>query len=472
MLFNSFEFWAFFALVLMGLYLLPRRGINVFLLLASYAFYGAWDARFLSLLWISTVVDYIVGIRLHASEDPGVRKRWLLVSLATNLGILGFFKYVGFFSASLQTLLEPTGARLAPWAIEVVLPVGISFYTFQTLSYTIDIYRRQLVPTRSLIDFGLYVSFFPQLVAGPIERATHLLPQIQRQRRATTNDIASGTWLSLWGLFKKVVIADNLAPLVDAVYAPGVSATGAEVLFATYAFTFQIYCDFSGYTDIARGIARIMGFDLMRNFDVPYFSASIGEYWRRWHISLSNWLRDYLYIPLGGNRGTTFRTVSNLMITMVLGGLWHGAAWTFVVWGAFHGALLGLERALQPLGLRVRKAWPSGAYLRKAAAIFVTFHLLCFGFVIFRAESLAHAGALLSQLVGPFHAVSVAQWVRPLAMLLGPLMLMELIQWKTDEPEIVLRWPFLARAVLYTGLLLAIVLLGEDGGTPFIYFQF
>ncbi len=472
MLFNSFEFWAFFAIVLAGLYLLPRRGVNIFLLLASYVFYAAWDARFLVLLFISTVVDYIVGLRLHGSDDPRARKLWLLLSLATNLGILAFFKYVGFFAESLQALLEPSGVRMAPWAMEVILPVGISFYTFQTLSYTIDIYRRQLAPTRNIIDFGLYVAFFPQLVAGPIERATHLLPQIQRPRRATLDEISSGAWLSLWGLFKKVVIADNLAPLVDAVYAPGVSSTGAEVLLASYAFTFQIYCDFSGYTDIARGVARIMGYDLMRNFNVPFLSASMSEFWRRWHISLSTWLRDYLYIPLGGNRRGTTRTQFNLMATMVLGGLWHGAVWTFVVWGAFHGVLLAVERAFRPLAAKWRDARPGGARLRKVVAIVVTFHLVCLGFLIFRAESLTQAGALLAQLMGPFHADSVGPWLLPFAVLLTPLLIMDLIQWWTDEAEFVLRWPLVPRAVLYVALLLAIVLLGEDGGTPFIYFQF
>ena len=472
MLFNSLEFWAFFALVLAGLYVLPRRVRNLFLLLASYVFYGAWDARFLTLLWISTAVDYVVGLRLHATEDPGARKRWLFVSLATNLGILGFFKYVGFFSTGLQALLEPSGVRLAPWALEVILPVGISFYTFQTLSYTIDIYRRQLAPTRNIVDFGLYVAFFPQLVAGPIERATHLLPQIQHQRRATLDEIYSGTWLCLWGLFKKVVIADNLAPLVDSVYAPGVSATGAEVLFASYAFTFQIYCDFSGYTDIARGVARIMGFDLMRNFNVPFLSASMTEFWRRWHISLSTWLRDYLYIPLGGNRRGTYRTLFNLMTTMVLGGLWHGAVWTFVVWGAFHGTLLALERALRPVGARVQQAWPGGARVRKVLATIVTFHLVCLGFLVFRAESVSQAASLLAEFGGPFDVASIVPWLWPMGILLGPLMFMDLIQWWTDDAEFVFEWPLLARAGVYAVLLLAIVFLGEDGGTPFIYFQF
>ncbi len=318
MLFNSLTFALFFALVFALYVCLPHRARNVMLLLASYLFYGAWDWRFLALIWISTAVDYGVALRLASSEDPRTRRRLVAFSLVTNLGILGFFKYAGFFAGSLTNLLRPLGIELPPFTLEVVLPVGISFYTFQTLSYTIDVYRRQLEPTRDVVAFALFVAFFPQLVAGPIERARRLLPQIRTPRSVTWEGIGAGSWLVLWGLFKKVVVADNLAVLVDAVYAPGSAPTGPEVALATFAFAFQIYCDFSGYTDIARDVARMLGFDLVRNFNLPYFASSPAEFWRRWHMSLSTWLRDYLFRSLSFRHGRA-STLRNLGITMLLG---------------------------------------------------------------------------------------------------------------------------------------------------------
>ena len=291
MFFNSIEFFLFFAVVF-GLYvLLSRRAQNRMLLVASYIFYAAWDWRFLSLLLFSSVVDYWVGSAIGRSSDPRRRKFLVSLSLVSNLGILGLFKYAGFFSQSLQDLV---GQELPQFASDIILPVGISFYTFQTLSYTIDVYRGRLEPIRDFLDFALFVSFFPQLVAGPIERASNLLPQICGERQLGWQNIKSGSWLVLWGLYKKVVIADNLGAVVDAVYRSGSEPTSGELLFATYAFAYQIYCDFSGYSDIARGIARMMGFELMLNFRLPYLAANPADFWRRWHISLSTWLRDYL----------------------------------------------------------------------------------------------------------------------------------------------------------------------------------
>ena len=472
MLFNSLEF-ALFLCVCLGLYaVLPHRGQNRMLLGASYLFYSAWDWRFLGLIVVSTVVDYAVGLRLATASDPGARRKLLALSLATNLGILGAFKYAGFFSESLADLAGRFGFHVPQLVLHVALPVGISFYTFQTLSYTIDVYRRRLQPTRDFLDFALFVAFFPQLVAGPIERATHLLPQIRSPRRVSAAHVGSGAWLVLWGIFKKVVIADNLAALVDAVYAPGAQPTGAEVLVATYAFAVQIYCDFSGYTDVARGVARLMGFDLMVNFNLPYFATSPADFWRRWHMSLSTWLRDYLYITLGGNRAGVARTYRNLMITMLLGGLWHGAAWTFVVWGAYHGGLLALHRAMGPWLARVRPVGAAGRVAWYCLRVALTFHLVCLGWLVFRAESMAQVTVLLGALAGPLDVASIVAWLRPLAILVAPLVLVQLGQALSGDREFVLRLPLPARAATYVVLFALIVGLGEDHGVPFIYFQF
>jgi len=424
------------------------------------------------LLWLTTVTDYTVGRLLGVTAELRRRRALITTSVVVQLGILGFFKYAGFFSESLQGLLGRFGIALPRLALDVVLPVGVSFYTFQSLSYTIDVYRGRIGPARNFLDFALYTAFFPQLVAGPIERAGHLLPQIFERRTLTGEAIGTGAWLVLWGLFKKVVIADNLASLVDAVYDPASHPTGVEVLLASYAFAVQIYCDFSGYTDVARGTARLLGFDLLLNFNLPYFATSPADFWRRWHISLSSWLRDYLYIPLGGNRGSAWATYRNLGITMLLGGLWHGAAWTYVIWGAYHGALLMVHRALRPLLAAITPRSPWGHTLWTATSIAVTFHLVCLGWVVFRAHSLPDLLRLLETLVGS-HATGLARaWLVPLALLIAPLALIQLAQAISRNLMVVLRWPFAARVATYAALALAIVLVGEDFGAPFIYFQF
>ena len=347
MFFNSLQFAVFF-LIVYGLYLnLPHRLQNRMLLVASYVFYGAWDWRFLSLIAISTVIDFYCGQAMHKSTSDSRRKRFLLISLTANLGMLGFFKYFGFFSESLSLLFSEFGVNLDPITLNIVLPVGISFYTFQTLSYTIDIYRRDMKPCKDFLDFALFVSFFPQLVAGPIERARRLLPQLTKPRHIDLKLVSGGIYLIAWGLFKKIVIADNLGVYVDSTFA-NVEFANGEVLIAVLAFAFQIYCDFSGYSDIARGLARMLGIKLMLNFNLPYIARNPSDFWRRWHISLSTWLRDYLYLSLGGNRKGNRRTYVNLFTVMLLGGLWHGAAWNFVLWGAYHGLLLGIHRAMRP----------------------------------------------------------------------------------------------------------------------------
>ncbi|MSR62014.1 MAG: MBOAT family protein [Planctomycetes bacterium] len=468
MLFNTLDF-ALFLVLVVGLYhLLAHRAQNVLLLLASYWFYGAWDWRFAGLLFLSTTIDYWIGRGLGALSDAR-RRRWLLgASVAVNLGILGSFKYFDFFVGSAAALLARLGVHAPDLALHVVLPVGVSFYTFQELSYTIDVYRGQLQPARRFVDFALFVSFFPQLVAGPIERATALLPQIQAPRRVTWQGLRSGAWLILWGTFKKVFVADNLGNLVDAVYARDAHPTGPEAWLAVYAFAFQIYGDFSGYSDVARGSARLLGFELMHNFEWPYFATSLRDLWRRWHISLTTWLRDYLYIPLGGNRVGTLKHYRNMLVTMLLCGLWHGAAWTFVVWGLLHAAALMTQHALTPWTTRVLpRAWPW-----KLAGGLLAFHLWCLFFVPFRAADMGQALDLWRTLFSDGNAGMARAWLVPLLVYVAPLLLVEAVQrWRGDD-ELVLRLPVLLRASVYALVFAALVLLAEDHARPFIYFQF
>ncbi len=477
MVFNSLEFAVFFLAVFALYHALRHRAQNLLLLVASYVFYGAWDWRFLGLIALSTVVDYAVGLQLAATDDVARRKRWLLVSLVTNLGILGAFKYFGFFADSLAGLAALGGLDLPRVTTEIVLPVGISFYTFQTLSYTIDIYRKRLQPTRGFLDFALFVAFFPQLVAGPIERASRLLPQVLSPRKPTSAGFGSGCWLILRGLFKKVVLADNLAPLADRVFESGADVTGLETLLGVYAFAWQIYGDFSGYSDMARGLARLLGFELMLNFDLPYLATSPSDFWRRWHISLSTWLRDYLYIPLGGNRGGRAFVVRNLMLTMLLGGLWHGAAWTFVAWGLYQGLLLVAHRSAEPALTRLAPTGPIGARLWWGLRVVVTFHLACVGWLIFRAESFADLGRRVGTLVGSVTASIpepglALEWLPVLAVLILPVLLFQVVQAARRDPEVLVSAPLLVRTLVYVVVFEAIVLLGEDFGAPFIYFQF
>jgi len=335
-----------------------------------------------------------------------------------------------------------------------------------------DVYRRQLEPTRDFFDFALFVAFFPQLVAGPIERASRLLPQILKPRKVTWEGFGSGCWLILAGTFKKVVVADNIGRLVDLVYGDPEASTGLEVVVATWAFAWQIYCDFSGYTDVARGISRLMGFELMLNFNLPYLAVNPADFWRRWHISLSSWLRDYLYISLGGNRVGSLLTYRNLGLTMLLGGLWHGAAWTYVIWGAYQGALLIAHRLSRPLLDRLA---PRGAFAAKVwwlVRVLVMFQLACLGWMIFRADSWAHLTALLGRVVSGLEPGQIEGWLPGLALLVLPLAGFQIVQGLTGKLETVLRWPVPARVVTYVIIVFAIVILGEDHGAPFIYFQF
>lgn len=396
MLFNSLTFVGFFVVFFVlywGVFNLNTTVRNWAILAGSYVFYAYWDWRFLSLIILSSAVDYVVGRSLEKTDKRIYRRLILAASLTVNLGALAFFKYFNFFIDSAALLLESIGFQANQTSLQIILPVGISFYTFQTLSYSIDVYRRKIVPCRSLTQFFAYVAFFPQLVAGPIERAANLLPQFQKRHRFATDDGLDAAVQILWGFFKKVVIADNAAVFVDAIFSNPGEMSSFVLVFGLVLFAIQIYCDFSGYSDIAIGVARLLGFRLMTNFSYPYFSRDIGEFWRRWHISLSTWFRDYLYIPLGGSKGGKLATIRNVLIVFTISGLWHGASWNFVVWGFLNG-LLFLPLILCGLNRRNLDSCSAGRLfptLRDSAAIITTFSLVCFCWLFFRSASLGDA---------------------------------------------------------------------------------
>ncbi len=473
MLFNSYAFALFFAALFPTYWMLARwpRAQNVLLLGAAYYFYSRWDARFLSLLILSTVMDYACGLWVAREEDPRRRRAVVAVSMALNLGVLGFFKYYNFFAESLHAALARAGLSVSLGHLEVALPIGISFYTFQSMSYVIDVYRRDIPPTRNLVQFAAFVSFFPHLVAGPIMRPTTLLPQVASRRRFDLQQFYKGAYLIFWGLLKKVVVADNLADIVNDLFGRWQSLDGGLALLAVYAFAFQIYSDFSGYTDIARGVSKCLGFELSLNFNLPYFATSPKDFWSRWHISLSQWLKDYLYISLGGNRGGRLRTCRNLMLTMILGGLWHGAAWTFVFWGVYQGGLLVLHRITEPLLRRIDPLDPVERACWKGLRIIATFHMVCLGWLIFRARSLEQAAGMLSAIV---HRPSIpaAAYLVPVLVVGVPLLIVQLIQYLSDDLDVIFRTPWYVRSVFYTACFYAIVLGANFGGQQFIYFQF
>jgi alginate O-acetyltransferase complex protein AlgI len=394
MLFNSLQFLAFFPIVVLLFYALPHRLRWVILLLASYYFYMAWKPEYALLLVLSTVVDYICGYRMSITEDKQKRKPFLYLSLLSNLGILFTFKYLNFFNDSAKGLAEVLGMNYAVPAFELLLPMGISFYTFQTMSYSIDVYKGEINAEKHFGRFALFVTFFPQLVAGPIERAKNLLPQFKKEIKFDFNNVLSGARLILWGLFKKIVIADRLAYLVNEVYNNPYQYDSLTLLIGTIFFAFQIYCDFSGYSDIAIGCARVIGFDLMKNFNAPYFSKSISEFWSRWHISLSQWFKDYLYIPLGGNRVIKWRWYYNLVIVFLVSGVWHGANWTFIMWGLLHGFYQIIEVSTK----RMRgKILPEGLIINKLKVV-MTFSLVCLAWVFFRANTVTEAFNIIFKL--------------------------------------------------------------------------
>ena len=464
MQFNSFVFLIFFSVTYLLYLLSGHRQQNRILLAASYFFYAAWDYRFLALILFSTAVNYVAAQHIHSSQSAAFRKKLLVLTIAVNLGLLGFFKYYNFFADSLTHLLAWFGMAPPALSLHIILPVGISFYTFQTMSYTIDVYRKRIDACKSPVDFSLYVAFFPQLVAGPIERATHFLPQICNPRIISSNLFKTGAFLFLYGLFEKVVVADNLAVLVDSVYNSGKS-DGLTVLLATYGFSFQILADFDGYSNMAKGLAAMMGFSLMTNFNAPYFSQTASEFWNRWHISLSSWLRDYLYIPLGGNRHGKAATIRNLIITMLLAGLWHGASWMFILWGAFHALLLVVYHlAAAPI---------------KRLPVFVQrllfFHLVCFGWLLFRAADLDQLRSLLDQLLFNF-SLSLESghllMLKQLFLFCTIPLLYQFFQIRRDTRYPLFRLPIFVRSLSYVLLFYMIVIFGLNNAQSFIYFQF
>jgi D-alanyl-lipoteichoic acid acyltransferase DltB (MBOAT superfamily) len=397
---------------------------------------------------------------------------WLFSSVVVSLGLLGFFKYYGFFAHEMFDLLTWLGVPASLPTLRIVLPVGISFYTFQTMSYTIDVYRGHTPVTRDILDFALYVAFFPQLVAGPIERSTHLMPQVLSPRRLKAGDFSEGLYLVVLGLFKKIVIADNMATIANGVFqSPTSQLSGLDCLLGVYAFAFQIYGDFSGYSDIARGTAKWLGFDLMVNFNLPYFAQSPREFWHRWHISLSTWLRDYLYIPLGGSRHGRLATYRNLMLTMALGGLWHGAGWTFICWGVLHGLLLSADRALFRADRDLRVSyWENAAILFRVA---VTFNFVCLGWLFFRAESITQAWNMLVLIFTDLHPTTFSQFAAAsLAFYLLPLLAFELWLLKSGDLDRPVKSAWPVRAAVYSYCAAMILLFHPIVAHEFIYFQF
>lgn len=469
MLFNSLEFFLFLPLVFLLYWFVVNRNLklqNFLVLVASYVFYGWWDYRFLSLIALSTIVDYFIGLSIHRSGERKVRKGWLLVSMLFNLGLLGFFKYYNFFVDSWVDLMGSIGYEIEnTWTLQVILPVGISFYTFQTMSYSIDIYRDKLKPTKDFVAFAAFVSFFPQLVAGPIERAANLLPQILQKRTFNKEQALKGIELIVWGMFKKVVIADSFAPIVNDIFTNYTDYSGGTLIMGAVFFAFQIYGDFSGYSDIAIGTAKLFGFDLMTNFNFPYFSRSIGEFWRKWHISLSTWFRDYLYIPLGGSKVGKLKGIRNVFAIFLVSGFWHGANWTFIVWGGIHALLfipsfvLGTNRR----HLEDNKAYKGiVAYIKDLGQVIFTFFVVTVAWVFFRADSITDAVGYLKG-INSFKIDASSFIMYSDILLIFTLIALDFMRYKKKKIHIAI-WILMVVAIIGS--------LNREVQAEFIYFQF
>lgn len=454
---------------------LRHRPQNYFLLAASYFFYGFWSWKFLALLVATQTIDFHISKALDRLESRQKRRRLMWLSVLVNMGTLGFFKYFNFFTENVEHALRLFNLPVSEVTLSIVLPVGISFYTIQEMTYIIDVYRRRVKPADKFVDFALFVSYFPQLVAGPIERAERLLPQVQRPRTIHRKDLIDGGWLILWGLFKKVFVADRIAMLSDQIFASPDLATGPMVLLGALAFTIQIYADFSGYSDMAVGLGRLMGFRLMWNFNLPFFATTPSDFWRRWHISLSQCLRDNLYIPMGGNRHGLSREMFALMTTMLIGGLWHGAQWHFVLWGAYCGVLLVIERLWRRSGWGehlIRPGQEVGIF-SQAAHISVMFPLTCFGFLIFRAETVGDIGQMLGNLFTGWAALpAVLPHVKEIVLCAWLLMAYQFCHYFSEDRFVIFRMPWPARTVLYFGIYLLLSLGAPHDARTFIYFQF
>lgn len=477
MLFNSFTFIVFFLIVYLLYRQLNHRAQNVLLLVASYIFYMSWNWKFLSLILLSTVVDYFCGIWVHNSKTDFKKKCFVALSVCVNLSILGFFKYYNFFAENLVALTSTFGWTPGELTMSIVLPVGISFYTFQTMSYSIDIYREEIKPERDFLNFALFVAFFPQLVAGPIERAKSLLPQIQNPRTISWKLIEKGAWMVMWGYFLKVFVADNAAVIADQVFAKSGTIPGGEAILGIYAFAFQIFGDFAGYSSIAIGVAALMGISLRTNFLFPYFVTNPQDFWKNWHISLSSWLRDYLYIPLGGNRHGKGMLYRNLFLTMLLGGIWHGAAWTFVIWGIFQGSILIIHRYFSPYISRWTENINFSGFEQKAirvGKVLFMFQITCIGWLIFRAKSVDQILNFLNSMFFNISAYSPAilYYSLQLAFWVLPLLIIQYFQYRLGSQNSLRRFPRVSRYAIYLGIYYCIVVFGQFGAKEFIYFQF
>jgi D-alanyl-lipoteichoic acid acyltransferase DltB (MBOAT superfamily) len=490
MVFNSLSFVAFFLVVYAVYRVLPHRGQNWLLLAASYVFYASWDWRFVGLLAAATLAAYAGGLLLGRIEAHRRRTLVLLACLGFHLALLGFFKYFNFFAESLQALVGLAGWRVDGFTLKVLLPVGISFYTFVAMGYVIDVYRRQTEPCRNLIDVAAFVGFFPTLLAGPIVRASSLLRQLRAPRTPRAAQVAEGAWLILWGYFKKMYVADNLAHVVDQVYGPGSGAGGLAIALGTVAFAFQIYGDFSGYSDIARGLSKLLGIELIVNFRFPYFVRTPQAFWTHWHISLSEWLRDYLFLPLSyalsrrmdgvrwlGLRDDFWIYAAATMVTMGLAGLWHGAAWTFVIWGAYQGLLLVIFRLVALMRRRRGRPRPLAGWTfgwREVPGAAGMFALTCYGWLLFRSESLSQAAALTGRLVtaGDASWSAVASVGIPVAVYAGPMLALHAAEAARGDLDAIPGSPLVVRYCVYAALVYTLVLFSDFRGSEFLYFQF
>ena len=495
MLFNSLAFLIFFPIVVLLYYLLPYKFRWILLLGASYFFYMWWKPEYIVLIVFSTLLDFWAGKKMGQCSTKKERKKYLYLSLLSNLGLLFLFKYLDFFTGNVQYVLDVLHLSYMVPVADLILPMGISFYTFQTMSYSIDVYNGHIKPEKHLGIFALFVSFFPQLVAGPIERASNLLSQFKESHDFNYTNVTNGLKLMVWGLFKKVVIADRIAVMVDYVYSDPTSFGGFALILASVLFAFQIYCDFSGYSDIAIGAAAVIGFKLMENFRRPYFSASIGEFWKRWHISLSTWFRDYVYIPLGGNRVVKWRWHYNLFLTFLISGFWHGANWTFIVWGSLHGLYLIISNLMQDRAGSKKETKPAKFY--RVLNIALTFTLVVIAWIFFRASNIIDALYIVSHLFTDFGSdIQAILYNTPLENGLNPrvhnlflgsapmtfilaiffILLMELIhviqESKGSIRLLISRLPFVFRWSIYTGSIVLIFMFGVFSESQFIYFQF
>lgn len=475
MVFNSITFLIFIGVFFPLYFSLKGRARLWLCFLASYLFYGWWDWRFLGLIATSTVLDFWIGQTLEQTSETNKRKQLLWLSVAVNLGFLAFFKYFNFFLDSFQVLLTNIGYSGELGSLQIILPVGISFYTFQSMSYTIDIYHGKIKHEKDWLRFATFIAFFPQLVAGPIVRAKEFLPQFERERKLDHERIIVGLGQVIWGFFKKVAVADSLAPFVDQCFTSPTSFGSLHLLIGVIFYSFQIYCDFSGYSDIAIGLARMMGFDFPKNFRTPYFSKDFSEFWTRWHITLSSWLRDYLYIPLGGNRHGTFNTYKNLMITMLLGGLWHGASWVFVFWGFLHGMYLVVQRLLGTYWEQFLQWIRTPKVVRQLINMALVYVFTCLAWIFFRATDFENALQVISGL-GNLESFNLSQvtnkfWVIKGFVLIGILVLIEVSDFRFDYRSLMVK-SVVFRVASMSILIWLIAFMGTFDSNAFIYFQF